>query len=369
MYLWHWPVIVLFTGARTGLSGAGLLVARLALIAALVVASYFLVEVPIRRQWLPRGVRAVLYPLGAVITVAAIFLGTTPSLVVHSRVRRTLIRYAPASVIVGAGGLEGQQPISIGRVIDAAHPLHVVLIGDSMMQLAAPGIKAALEASGDVTAANFGFPGWGTSTIARWRGYVTHAVEVTHADVVMLTTGWDGRVAHDHPAAYRATLTELVRVARAAGAKGVVFLEYPRTHPAFNVTPSSQAATDAAVTAWNAAAAAMPALAPGHAMYFPVAPGVELHGRYSAWIPPPREPNAPRATWDRVRRLDGVHLCAPGITLYAAPIAADASAVWHVPAPPGRWWVNGWQRDPLVAARRAVLPGGPPAVVTRRMFA
>ena len=348
VYLYHWPVIVLFTGARTGLSGAGLLVARLALIAVLVLASYFLVELPVRRQWLPRPVRWVVYPLGVAITVAAVLLGTTPSIVVHARVRASLLRYAPADVIIGAGGFTGQAPIKVGHSISRADPLRVVLIGDSMMGLSGPGIVAALEATGEVKAFNFGFPGWGTTQDRYWRGYVRHAVKATKADIAMVTTGWDGRFAREHPAAYRARLAELVAVARSEGAAGVVFLQYPKTRPVYDLTPQSLAATAAQVAAWNADAAAMPGLVPGHAMYFPVAAGVELHGEFSAWIPPPREPGAPRYTWDRVRRLDGVHLCAPGIELYAAPIAADASSVWHLPEPRARWWVNGWQRAPKI---------------------
>ena len=48
VYLWSWPVIVLCTTSRTGLSGAALDGLRLALIACATVASYFLVERPIR---------------------------------------------------------------------------------------------------------------------------------------------------------------------------------------------------------------------------------------------------------------------------------------------------------------------------------
>ena len=360
VYLYHWPVIVLFTGARTGLSGAALLAGRLGLIATLVVASYYLIELPVRRQWLPRPVRLVVYPLGVAVTVAAVLAGTTPSFVIHARVRASLLRYAPAAVVVGAGGLGGQAPIRVTHAISRADPLRVVLVGDSMVGLSGPGMVAALEATGEVRAFNYGFPGWGTSQDPYWRGYVRHAVTATRADVVMLTTGWDGSIALQHPAAYRQRLAELIGVARAAGAAGVVFLQYPKTHPYYDITPASLATTAAQVAAWNADAAAMPGLDPGHAMFFPIAAGVELHGQFSAWIPPPRDPSAPRYTWDRVRRVDGVHLCAPGIALYAAPIAADAAQVWHVPEPRPGWWVNGWQRAPKIVAGEQFCPADHP---------
>ncbi|HEY8080693.1 MAG TPA: acyltransferase family protein [Acidimicrobiales bacterium] len=359
VYLWHWPVIVLFTGARTGLSGAPLLIGRLALIAALVVASYFLIELPVRRRWLPRRARMVVYPCGVAITVAAVFIGTTPSLVIKSYVRASLLRYAPASVIIGAGGLGDQVPIPPPHAIDKQHPLRVVLVGDSQFLLSGAGIVAALDATGEVKAFNRGFDGFGT-TRPHWRGYLRHAVRSTHANLVLFTTAWDGKLARDDPAAYRERLKEVVAIARAAGATGVAFVQYPKTHPLLDLTPQALETDVQKVAAWNAVAAEMPAQLPGEAMYFPVAAGVELNGEYSPWIPPPRDPNAPRTTWDRVRRVDGVHLCPPGIELYAAPIAADVASVWHLPEPAGRWWINGWQRSYFIVQGAQYCPADHP---------
>ena len=54
LYLWHWPVYVYLTPARTGLDGAELLVVRLAVTFALAMASYRLVEQPIRHRTMSR---------------------------------------------------------------------------------------------------------------------------------------------------------------------------------------------------------------------------------------------------------------------------------------------------------------------------
>ncbi|MFL6241759.1 MAG: acyltransferase family protein [Acidimicrobiia bacterium] len=54
LYLWHWPVYVYLTPARTGLDDAQLLVVRLAVTFALAVASYCPVEQPIRRRTMSR---------------------------------------------------------------------------------------------------------------------------------------------------------------------------------------------------------------------------------------------------------------------------------------------------------------------------
>ncbi|GAA3392478.1 hypothetical protein [Cryptosporangium minutisporangium] len=48
LYLWHWPTFLLLDADRTGLSGGALLGVRCAATAALALASYTLVEQPIR---------------------------------------------------------------------------------------------------------------------------------------------------------------------------------------------------------------------------------------------------------------------------------------------------------------------------------
>jgi peptidoglycan/LPS O-acetylase OafA/YrhL len=351
IYLWHWPVIVFATPSSTGLAGAELDAVRLAIIAVLVVASYVLVEQPVRRRRLSVRLRATLYP-----TVAVVFVGTTASFVVPTLLRVVLVRYAPGAVIPGAGGLAGQAPIVIGHRITAADPLRVVLMGDSMIEVAGPGIDAALDATGVVHAVNRGYPGWGTTTISDWQARVRRTVLHTHANVVVFMTGWDASAVRD-PTTYEHTMLELVSIARGAGASGVVFLEYPKVDPTDRALPVD----DASVAAWNAEVARVPALDPGHAMFFPVAPSVELDGRFSSWLAPPRDPSAPEPTWDRVRRLDGLHLCAPGIELFAAAIAADAESVWHLPPPAAGWWVDGWQRSSIVTSGQQYCPSDHPS--------
>jgi peptidoglycan/LPS O-acetylase OafA/YrhL len=360
IYLWHWPVIVFLTPQSSGLTGAALLWARLGVIAALTVVSYYVIELPVRRGRIPGRARWVLYLVAIAVTVAAIVIATTPSFVIKSYVRAALVRYAPAEPVRGAGGLEGQTPIQVRHPISRTDPLRIVLLGDSMLAVSQPGVVAALDATGEVKATGEGFPGFGTATDPSWRGFVRHWVLATHADVVYFTTDWDGQLAQD-PAAYRRTMLELVDVARAAGASGVVFLQYPKTDPSEAITPQQRAAAAQDIAAWNAAVAGVPALAPGRAVYFPIAPSVELDGDYSPWVPPPRDPSAPRSTWDRIRRVDGVHLCPPGISMYAAAIAADTSMSFGLAQPKGRWWVSGWQRAPIIEAGNEFCPADHPA--------
>ncbi|HLK45787.1 MAG TPA: acyltransferase, partial [Acidimicrobiales bacterium] len=167
IYLWHWPVIVLLTPATVaGATGAGLLAVRLAVLAAAVLVSYFAIELPVRRGRLPRPAQWTVYPAAACAVVAAVVIGTTPSFVIKSYVRATLLRYAPTTPPTGSGGVAGQVPIDLGRAVSRSDPLRVVLVGDSMLNLAGPGVVAALDATGEVRATNRSFDGWGTSPTA-----------------------------------------------------------------------------------------------------------------------------------------------------------------------------------------------------------
>ena len=180
--------------------------------------------------------------------------------------------------------------------IDAAHPLRVVLVGDSMFGLSGPGVVAALEATGEVAATNFGFPGWATSTIPYWRGYVRHAVASTHADVVMLHDELGRQDRRRAPGGLPSrVLEQLVSVARSAGAVGRRVPAVPEDPPAprRRRRTALSAATARQVAAWNAAVAVDARAAAGPARCTSRSrPGVELNGRFSPWIPPPRDPNA-----------------------------------------------------------------------------
>ena len=75
LYLWHWPIIVWLTPARTGLDGVWLLGLRVAVMAVVVMASYYLVERPIRhgslapRQLLVWGGAAAICCLGLILAL------------------------------------------------------------------------------------------------------------------------------------------------------------------------------------------------------------------------------------------------------------------------------------------------------------
>jgi len=72
-YIYHWPLFLLLSPARTGLSGPALLALRLAVVLVVAQLSYTYIELPIREGRLPRPV-AVLSWANAAIAVVGVFV-------------------------------------------------------------------------------------------------------------------------------------------------------------------------------------------------------------------------------------------------------------------------------------------------------
>jgi peptidoglycan/LPS O-acetylase OafA/YrhL len=76
LYLWHWPVIVWLTPGRTGLDGLPLAAVRLAVGLGLSLASYHLVEQPIRRGAVPAGRLRIIGPTAFAACACLLFAST-----------------------------------------------------------------------------------------------------------------------------------------------------------------------------------------------------------------------------------------------------------------------------------------------------
>ena len=115
LYLWHWPIFVFLSEARTGWSGFPLLVVRLMLTFAMASLSYHFVEHPIRSG----ALRAHLRP----VTVRAL-AGTTTAVVL-------------AAVLAGTSGATAAPPIERSGTFEtrvqrpAPGQMSVLLAGDS----------------------------------------------------------------------------------------------------------------------------------------------------------------------------------------------------------------------------------------------
>ncbi|HTZ08102.1 MAG TPA: hypothetical protein VMB72_03460, partial [Acidimicrobiales bacterium] len=161
---------------------------------------------------------------------------------------------------------------------------------------------------------------------------LTQVVEEYHPQV--LVAAWSSVVGG--PAAAPAALARALDLALAPGdgVDGVVLLAVPRPGPGGTALGAQVAAVDAAEAAAGRAD-------PGRVLALPVAGALERGSRAPAWLPPPAPAGSPAPgarAWVRVRSTDGVDLCPPGITRYAAPVLADLTALWDLPPARPGWW-------------------------------
>ena len=112
LYLWHWPVYVVLSPDRTGWDGLALLVPRLALSTALAVASYRLVENPIRRDATWARTRRGIPLLVASIAAVALVFGLLPAPATE------IAGFDPSSVRRRRAGHDGRRAHHPGADID-----------------------------------------------------------------------------------------------------------------------------------------------------------------------------------------------------------------------------------------------------------
>lgn len=346
VYLWHWPVIVELTTARTSLTGLELDAARVGATLVLATASYYAVERPIRGGALSR------LPVALRFAVAPVMMGATALAVLATTVPAALATPAPpARVSVSPKAKVGPPveglPIRLGSIPTKAAPLRILLIGDSVMLSDSPAVQALFQSTGVVSVVNHSEWGWGLSTApGGWRKQIGGWLAATHPQLVVAMWSWDNDLAWKDPSGYRDQLASFVREILASGVRGVVFQQFPKTGPNDSVTVNPVAFTAHVVaeeTNWNNIAASMTSEFPGRVMYFPIGDSVLLRGQFSSWLPPEGDPNAPLSQWTRVRKVDNVHLCPAGAARYAAALFTDLGAVVRLPGPAPGWWKGAWR--------------------------
>jgi len=138
VYLWHWPIYLVLTPDRTGLDGTSLLVAKVALTLAIAGGSYYLVEMPVRRGAL-RTWRAswAMAPAVASVLVVGLVMATrggTPALALPADAGPASLSVSTADVLAAAYGPQA-----------AAAPMRVLLVGDSVAHMMAPGLSSRQE--------------------------------------------------------------------------------------------------------------------------------------------------------------------------------------------------------------------------------
>lgn len=149
IYLFHWPVFVLLDADRTGLDGVALFAVRIAVTAALTIASYAVVEQPIRYRTLlpdPRGLVAAMGAAAAVVVLVAAVVVSPPPVTETERVLalgdQEVVRFDIASPSgLGAGWSAQTDREQVGAVptetpqrppstaATVAPPVRVVVVG------------------------------------------------------------------------------------------------------------------------------------------------------------------------------------------------------------------------------------------------
>ncbi|MCL5444975.1 MAG: acyltransferase [Actinobacteria bacterium] len=366
IYLWHWPIFVYFNTARTGLTGAVLDVSRVALTVGVAAASFYLVEQPIRRHRFSKSSRIALVPTFLAAMTAVVVIATIPAVAAPAGPpEKTAVSNVTADTQVpGYGGFQNETPIVLPktRIISPANPLRVMLLGDSVMNVMAPGISASLGATGEVSVTNRSIDGFGLSTAKNWRTSIPSIIANVHPDIILATWSWDDTWALEHPNNYKATLMQAVdeMLAPGNGVYGVIFVQFPKTGPVIATNAAQGKASDAqraaGQRAWNTIVKSLPAAYEGKVMYLPTASSILLNGHFTTWLPPANDPTAPRSKWVRVRMIDNVHPCPAGVVRYADALLADLKKLFGLrPAAPG-WWNQPWTHD----ARFNTPPGSCP---------
>jgi len=361
IYLWHWPIIVYFDQARTGLSGAPLDLARIALTLVIATASYYLVERPLRRRRFQGWKRFAIAPAAAVVTAAAVVLATVPAVAAppsHAPSIRLTARVA------GSGDYRHEQQITVPP-FSRTKPLRVDVLGDSVALGLEPGIAAAMDATGEVVVQSAAVDGFGlnrTFNKKTWTQVIPQLFGNSRPELVLATWSWDNdcTAAHpypgyltyicalQHPKEYTKLLEKAIRfILKTPGVSGVIFMQFPLQGPdaaVGQVASSPQVRQDdEGDRAWNHIAQSMTRVFPGKVVFLPVAGSVLLDGKkFSPWLPPPAHPNAPKSSWVRVRKIDGIHLCPAGVARYADAVLTDLEGIYHLHRAPPTWSTGAW---------------------------
>jgi hypothetical protein len=146
LYLWHWPVGIAISEARTDLDGTELTLVRLAATFGLSTATYYLVERPLRR-WTPHTWRARITAPAAAAAIAVIAVVTTAGATPPSDVFAN-----PGKVVTVGSEADPSAPTTTPTTgtapTDAVLPTRLLLVGDSVANSLSGGLADEAAARG-----------------------------------------------------------------------------------------------------------------------------------------------------------------------------------------------------------------------------
>jgi peptidoglycan/LPS O-acetylase OafA/YrhL len=320
LYLFHWPLFLVLDEDRLGFGGVGLLAVRIAATTAVAVASYRVVEHPIRRRRVLVRPRVALGALaGGVSLVVAVSLVATaspgPTIVAHADVQEEdqVIKVT-----------KGREPAPTS---DA--PASVFIIGDSGTYDLAPALSAMYRHLGTGTMVDASWPGFGlTREVFPWRDDWPGIVAQQAPELVIaLFGGWDrGFVDERGVAAYDEVVDEAVDILTAGGAR-VLWL---------SMLPDGKTDTAVMDARYRAAARRHPDTV-RFADVGPVLAGPD--GDVPRWLP------GEDGSLELARKPDGWHLCPDGAARLATAIGREAARLGLAPAPTDGWQAGTWRAE------------------------
>ena len=389
LYLYHWPVFLFLDAERTRLGTAPLLALRLAVTVTIAVASYFLLELPIRHGTrLPRPRIALGAAAAGIVTVAGLAVVTTfdpPASTVPfadaeiAPIEADVEVVVPAPTAPPASAAPAPGPVDTEPVTEPTgatetsppaaadqgpqtQPLPstapaatttapvppvlpadtVMILGDSGMVEATPAIVAAFSAAGSTTFVKGAGPGFGiTNPIFTWRESWTGLIAEQDPDLVVVMLGsWDVRFqAEQGDDAYLAVIDEAIDILGAGGAR-IIWA---------SVMPSNER------DPWSTERVfvRLPDLYPGTVDYLDLGP--VLAGPTGDW---PRSYVAVDGSLVLLRKRDVWHLCPEGAARVADAFATRAAELRWAPPPirPGGTVPGGRTRCSTIHPVRVISP-------------
>ena len=347
LYLYHWPIFVVLTHARTGLSGWALFGLRVACSVAVAAVSFHFLEMPIRRGLL-RSWR------GWVITPLAV--GATAVLLVSSTAGATAaVNQTPPSGRVGFAIPKGEDPGTAANVpavaVGTRGPIRVLLVGDSEasflgfglgpesskydVQYAGDGVFGcglmtyATSFHGTVVNGNLGYRGGHIpvpcdSQLTRWQA----DVKAFNPDVVLLADGeYEVRdqfvgngttniLSSDFDAKEKLALTTATRVLGSTGAP-VVLLTAPYYHQQEQADGNPWPEDDPArVNRYNALLREVARASSGKVVIMDLGAKLDPGGRFQQTV-----------DGVNVRYADGIHVTTAGARLVAPWVLSQAAKI------------------------------------------
>ncbi len=193
LYLWHWPVFLVLTEARTGLGGWSLFLVRCMVTFVIAVASWYLVETPVRQMTFGSWRSWAWVPVGAVAAAAVLMVTTVSSAGADNIFLSPKAEKSRLNAYESAPFLQNHTRLRVLVVGDSLSLTVGFWIAQYDGQYAVTLRGRPLDGCGLATAVPYdlhGTPTYPFAPCANWPRIWQKEVDQLRPDVVMLTLGW-----------------------------------------------------------------------------------------------------------------------------------------------------------------------------------